>query len=379
MRKFAFFTVFFLVCFSLFGQTTEQKPNEYRIYVSPIAGYGREKDNDYFYKQLGYEVFFQHHMAVDSHDGSDYVFKGTIEPVGGGPVKDSVHDQADDQKGNYSAISEKAFPPVKNSPGRREFFSIEKNEDIYFIDSTGGDGSSSSEIKAQMEEKGYYFILEMLDSRTGEVLGKKKLLFFVTDASVGKLVSIIVQDLLSNIPNDTVVKHGDSRDRWLYFETSLLWMPKIYYDGYDAINLLGLGAKLGVEFHFLRFMSLAAGGQITQEHISTSTEDVSDFILETPVALKFDFNIDSNYSLEPYGGAAWNYSIKGKIQPSNYSWFAGVQFGIKDRSGTGMFVIDPRFSMDFSDSSVLDGKVVYKRYCIQLGLGYKFGVFQKKK
>jgi len=229
-----------------------------------------------------------------------------------------------------------------------------------------------------MEEKGYYFTLELLDSGSGEVLGKKKMLYYVTDDSVGELVSVIVYDLLSDIPA-VPAKRGDSRDRWLYFETSLLWMPKIYYEGYDSINFLGLGMKLGMEFHFIRFMSLAAGIQATQEFISASTEDITDFMLEVPIALKFVLKIDNNYSLEPYGGAAFNYSVGGKIQPSVYSWFAGVQFGIKDRSETGMFVIDPRFSMDFYNSSVSEGKIEYKRYCVQLGLGYKFGVIQKKK
>jgi len=378
MRKFAFFTVFFLVCFSLFGQTLEEKPNEYKIYVSPIAGYGREKDNDYFYKQLGYEVFFQHHTVVESQDSSNYIFKGTIEPVGGGPIKEPIPDQTDGQRENYNAISEKAFPPVKNAPGRREYFSIEKSEDIYFLDPTGGDGSASSEIKAQMEEKGYYFILEMLDSGTGDVLGTKKLLFFVTDASVSKLVSIIVYDLLSDISAVPVVKRGDSRDRWLYFETSALWMPKIYYGGYESMNLLGFGMKLGMEFHFISLMSLGAGVQITQEKIIVPDMEITDLTMETPVVIKFVFKIDDNYALEPYGGAAWNKSIGGKIQPSKYSWLAGVQFGIKDISETGMFVIDPRFSMDFYDSSVLNGSVAYKRYCFQLGLGYKFGAIQKK-
>jgi hypothetical protein len=375
MRKFAFFTVFFLVCFSLFGQTTEQKPNEYKIFVSPIAGYGREKDKDYFYKQVGYEVFFQHHIVVESQGDSSYIFKGTIEPVGGGPIKEPNSDRSDGQKDNYSAISEKAFPPVKNAPGRREFFSIEKSEEIYFLDPTGGDGSSSSEILAQMEEEGYYFTLELLDSGSGKALGKKKMLFFVTDASVSKLVSIIVHDLLSDIPV-VPAKRGDSRDRWMYFETSLLWMPKIYYDGYDEISLLGLGMKLGFEFHFTRFMSLAVGAQATQEFVSAY--NVTDFVLEAPVALKFLLKIDNNYSLEPYGGAAYNYSVTGKIQPSKYSWFAGVQFGIKDRSETGMFVIDPRFSMDFFNSSILDENFEYKRCSIQLGIGYKFGFIQKK-
>jgi len=375
MRKFTFFTLFFLVCFSLFGQAAEAS-NEINLYVLPIAGYGRERDNDYFFKQLAYEVYFQRHTVADSQGGSNYMFKGTVEPVSGIPVKQPVNDPAN----NYSLIPEKANPPVRNSRGRQEYFSIEKAENIYFIDSTG-DVSSLSETRPQPKEDGYYFILELLDTKTKQPLGKRKILFYDTDASVGKLVSVIVYELLSDIPPvPPVPKRGDSRDRWLYFETSALWMPKIYYGGYDDINLIGFGMKQGIEVHFLSFMSLSGAVQVTQEFIGNDTggKDAV-LLLEVPVALKYVLKLSEKYALEPYGGAAWNYPITKGAEPSKYSWFAGVQFGIKDISETGMFVIDPRFSMDLYDSVTSEKGTEYRRYCFQLGLGYKFGVIQKKK
>jgi len=375
MRKFILFTLFFPACFSLFGQTTDQKSNDIVVYVLPVAGYGKEKDNDYFLKQVAYEVIFQRHRVADSRDSGNYVFRGTIEPVSGVPVKELAKDP--DKKDDYSLISERAVPPVKNIPGRQEYFSIDKVEEIYFLDSTG-EINKSTEIKPQAAEEGYYFILELLDGVTGEVLGRKKLLYLVTDASVSKLVSVIVYDLLSKIP-DGPPKQGDSRDRWLYFETSLLWMPRIYYGGYDKINLLSIGMKLGMELRFISFMSLGAGAQITQENISVPAGETNVLMMEAPVSLKAVFKIDKDYALEPYGGASYNQSIGTKLTPSKYSWFAGVQFGIKDRSETGMFVIDPRFSMDFYDSVIPAQNLKYRRYCVQLGLGYKFGAIQKRK
>jgi len=334
------------------------------------------KDNDYFYKQLAYEVIFQYHTVVESQNRSNYIFKGTIEPVSGVPLKEPIKDP--DKKDEYNIISERANPPVRNTPGRREYFSIEKSEDIYFIDPSG-DVSSSSEVRIQQEEEGYYFILELLDTETGEPLGRKKILFAVTDVSVSKLVSIVVYELLSNIPiPEATPKRGDSRDRWMYFETSVIWMPKIYYDGYEAINLLGLGIRLGTELHFIDFMSLGVGSQITQEQISVNGWEITELMLDIPISLKWVFKIDEHYALEPYGGASLNYSFGKKIEPSKYSWFAGFQFGIKDKSETGMFVIDPRFSMDFYDSVLPEKNMEYKRYYIQLGFGYKFGAFQKK-
>jgi len=369
--------LFFPVCFSLFGQTSGQTSEKLNIFVLPIAGYGRDKDNDYFFKQLAYEIFFQNHRVADSRDSSKYIFKGTIEPVSGVPVKEQVPDHAG-QTDNYNLIPEYAVPPVKNAPGRREFFSVEKKDEIFFLDSTGDNNALFSEIKAQAQEEGYYFILEMLDSATGDVIGSQKILFSVTDDYVSKLVYFIVHNLLSNIP-ETPPKRGDSRDRWMYFETSALWMPRIYYGGYELINLLGFGMKFGVEVRFLDFMSLGVGAQITQEQISVSDMSAAELVLELPVAIKYVLKIENNYALEPYGGAALNYSIDKKIQISEFSWFAGVQFGIKDKSETGMFVIDPRFAMDLFNSVYPAGNIEYQRYSFQLGLGYKFGAFQKKR
>jgi hypothetical protein len=372
MRNFTFFTLFFLVCFSPFAQTTR----EIKIYVSPIAGYGRERDSNYLYKQVAYEVVFQYHTVVESQSVSNYTFKGTIEPVSGLPVKEPPAQQLPGQTDNYSLIQENASPPVKNIPGRREFFSIEDGDEIYFYDSTGGGINSPSSVQA--EEEGYYFKLEMLHSGTGEVIGAQEFIFFVTGDSVNKNVSDIVYNLLSGI-HDVPVKRGDSRDRWLYFETSVFWMPRMYYDGYESINLLNMGMKVGAELRFLSFMSLGAGVQMTQDKIVTPAENFTDLLLEVPVALKMVFKIDYNYILEPYGGISRNYSIGKKIEPSKYSWFAGSQFGIKDTSETGMIIVDARFSGDFYDSVLLAKNIEYRRYCVQLGFGYKFGVIQKRK
>jgi len=307
MRKFTFFTLFFLVCFSLFGQTSR----EVKICVLPIAGYGREKDSYYFYKKVAYEVIFQYQTVVESQGGSDYIFKGTIEPVSGIPVKE-LRTESAGQADIYTPVPESPIPPIKNISGRREFFSIEKDDEIYFFDSTGNREITPLEAKIQTDNEGYYFKLEMIDSKTGEVIGMETVIFFVTDASVDKLVSVIVSNLLSGIP-DVSSKRGDSRDRWMYFETSVLWMPRIYFGEYESINLLGFGMKFGVEFRFLKFMSLSAGAQISQDQIDSSAANSAYLILEVPASLKFVFKIDKNYALELYGGAAWNYSLGNKL------------------------------------------------------------------
>jgi hypothetical protein len=382
MRKFTVFTLFFLACFSVFGQTSSKA----KIYVAPIEGIGKEADNDYFYKRLIYELILQFHKVVKSRFDGDYMFKGTIELVSGASATDSVEPSAI-QQDNYTPVPESPYPPVMNIYGRREFFSMQTGDELYFFDSTGTDNTAPrsaaketdhSENDAQEEGVKYYFKLEMTDNRTGEVISGQNFIFAAVGDSVDKSISVIVYNLLSDIP-DVPSKRGDSRDRWMYFETSLLWLPRIYYGGYESVNLLNFGVKLGMELHFVSFMSVGAGVQITQEQIVTSAKTYNDLTLETPVSLKFVFNPGDKCALEPYGGAAWNYSLGNTVQPSMFSWFAGIQLGIKDKNETGMFVIDPRFSMDFYDSALPAENIKYQRYCIQLGLGYKFGVLQKIK
>jgi hypothetical protein len=379
MRKFTLFIVFLVVCFSLYGQTSR----EFKIYVEPIGGFGREADNDYFYNRLIYEVTLQYHTIVKSKYGSDYTFKGIIEFVSDMPAGIEL---ASVQTDINDSVPESPIPPVRNIYGRREFFSAQTGDKLYFYDSTGTDNrlpslvqeKTSSETDDKEKGEKYYFKLEMIDNATDEVLGVQNFVFNTPDDSVNRLISVIIYNLLSDIP-DVSGKRGDSRDRWLYFEISALWMPTIYYGGYENFNLLHFGMKIGAEFRFLKFMSLGAGVQITQDNIVTSVNEYSDLILETPVSLKGFFKIGNNFALEPYGGAAWNYSLEKTIQPSMFSWFAGCQFGIKDKSETGMFFIDPRFSMDFYDSVLPAENINYQRYSIQLGIGYKFGVIQRKK
>jgi hypothetical protein len=374
MRKFTLFIVFLLVCFSLYGQTSR----ELKIYVEPIGGFGREADNDYIYKRLIYEVILQYHTIEKTKYSSDYTFKGTIELVSDMPAENAIGVTAI-QTDIFNPIPESPFPPVRNIYGRREFFSMQSGDELYFFDSTGTDNNlMSAENNVRKEDEGYYFNLEMIDNVTGEVLGAQNFIFITPDASVDRLISVIVYNLLSDIP-DVPAKRGDSRDRWMYIEMSVLWMPVIYYGGYEDINLLHLGVKIGAEFHFLNFMSLGLGTQVTQDKIVTPAEEYTDFILEVPVSLKGVFKITNNYALEPYAGVAWNHSIGKIIEPSLFSWFAGVQFGIKDKSELGMFVIDSRFSMDFFDSVLPAENINYQRYSIQLGFGYKFGVFQRKR
>ena len=378
MRKFTLFMMFSLVCFSLYGQIA----HEPKIYVAPIEGFGKEADNDYIYKRIIYEIILQYHTVVKLKYDSDYIFKGTIGLTGEMPGDELIVIQQDIN----SPVPENPVPPISNDFGRREFFSVANGDKFYFFDSTGKNNTpmkpaaketASLETDDQEKDKGYYLSLEMIDNKTEEVISRQNFIFITADASVNKLISTAVYSLFSDIP-DVFPESGDSRDRLLYIETSALWTPRIFYGGYESLNLLGLGVKFGMEFHFLKFMSLGTGAQITWEQVDAPANAITDFLVEVPLSLKLFFKLGNKYALEPYGGASFNYSLENKIQPSIFSWFAGAQFGIKDKKEIGMFVFDARFAMDFANSTIPEENIECQRYNIQLAVGYKFGFVQRK-
>jgi hypothetical protein len=339
-------------------------------------------DNAYFLKQLIYEIILQYYSVVRTQRESDYTLKGTIEPVDGEPIYEPVMMEPVIIGETYSPVPDRADPPIRNFNGRREFFSMDLGNELYFYDSTGEDNSKAfpapqvkdSSVPDIAQEGGerYYLKLEISNTRTGEVLGNQSIVFIKADASVRELISTVIYNMLSNVPE--IVDRTYRRDEFIFLEAGALWVPRIYYGEYDATNLLDFGLKFGIQIHFfqtLQPLSLGAGVQITTNSVDSSGIDFSNLMLEIPLSLRYNFNLNDKFVLEPYGGAAWNYSFADSIKPSTFSWFLGLQFGIK--AGPGIIIFDPRFSMDFSNSVLLE-VFEYQRYCMQLGVGYKFSV-----
>jgi hypothetical protein len=383
MRKFTLFMMFSLVCFSLFGQT--QTAREPKIFIAPIEGYGREADNDYIYKRLAYEVILQRHTVVKVRYESDYIFKGTIgfaDETSADPSADQVVEVTDAN----NPVPENPTPTLNNDFGKREFYSMAYGDGLYFYDSSGTDNTAKSAAKRttssgtdeQEKDKKYSCRVEMTDNNTGEVISRHNFIFVTADASVDQLISSVVTTLISDIPDVPSVKPNDVRDRWMYVEASALWTPKFFYDGYETVYWPSFGIRVGVECHFLSFMSVGTGAQITNEKVYADTGIYNDFILETPLFIKGFFKLDKYFALEPYVGACWNYALLKEMEPSMFSGFVGVQFGLKEKSETGMIVVDLRFSMDILNSAIPAENLEYKRFNVQLCVGYKFGFFQRE-
>ncbi|MCL1959181.1 MAG: hypothetical protein FWF68_06235 [Spirochaetes bacterium] len=325
--------------FSLYAQNFR----ELKIYVPPVAGEGAQEDNAYFYGRLSYEVAFQQHSIVRALRGSDFTLRGSIMTL-------------------------------------EEMLSVTAGNSYSFYDARNEGKEAVQAQRAAEQRQGYtgeafVFNVELLNSATGEVKGDQYIIYNWLDSYVDGFLSTIVYNMLSGIPDIEIV--DDWRDRWLFLEASVLWAPRIYKGLYESVSWANFGLRVAAEFHFLNFLSLDVGASLVQDWVVVSAapkQEYRDLILEAPAALKVVLKPLNYLMLEPYAGISINRSLFNYTKPSTLSWFVGTQLGIK--AGPGMVVIDPRFAMDFSKSSV--GSVQYQRYMIQIGIGYKFGFFRKK-
>jgi len=362
-----------------------------RIFVPAISGAGTAEDNAFFLKQLNYEVVLQYHSLVKTRYSSDFVLRGSIMPYTGEEqfLIDNPQEEpeAEIEPEDTGPVPPRPIPRIRNTFGRREFFSWEVDGEISFYDTTG-EGNYIDEFEDEAvffsepeeeteepltENQEYVFTLELVSRMTGGVIARQYLIYGSVDASVEELVSIIVYNMLSNIPE--IITDNDWRENWLFVDINAIWAPRIYTSQEPFINWVNFGLGASLEYHFLDFMSVSLGVQLVQDWIKTPGAEYRDLMLEIPVAVKFAFNT-ANLMMEPYGGVSFNFSLMGTTNPSLLSWFAGFQFGIK--AGPGMIVIDPRFSMDFFNSTIPQRPgELYQRYLFQIAVGYKFGFLPK--
>jgi len=375
-----------LAAISLSAQTFR----EARIFVPPVNGGGVEGDNAFFYRQLTYEVVLQYHSLVRTRFSSDFMLRGSIAPYTGEEqfLIDNPYEEPEEKLEpvvDTGPVPERPIPRIRNTFGRREFFSWDINGEISFFDTTGRDNyapeiENESVYFYESEEINtdeYVFILELINSTTGRVVAKQYLIYRFVDAAVGELVSIIVYNMLSNVPD--IEADLDWHENWLFADINAMWAPRIYTGQEQSVSWVNFGLGASLEYHFLDFMSVSVGLQFVQDWVvvtKTPRVEYRDLMLEIPISLRYVIK-PLQFMLEPYGGVAFNFSLMGATKPSPLSWFAGFQFGVK--VGSGMIVIDPRFSMDFSSSTFPQRpSELYQRYLIQIAVGYKFGFLPKQ-
>ena len=383
MRKIAFSALLFLfVCLQVFSQARSGA----KVYVPPVIGYGTAEDNAFFQGQVSYEVVLQYHEATKAKRGSQYTLKGVIEPYTGKILSGASAVSMPDKS---NPVPPRPNPRVRNDKDRREFFSWESGGKIQFYDSSDGINMPLSENSGAVYnnngELEFVFYLSLINNATDQAVGEQYIIYKVIDDTVSQMVSIMVHNMLSSIPENSprpsavvTVTRDELRNKWLFVDACGLWAPRLYTGESQSISWLNFGAGVAAEFHFVNFMSLGVGVQIVQDWVvvEKGVEEYRDLQLEIPLTIRFVFKPGATYMIEPYTGVSINLSLLNESKPSPFTWLLGCQVGID--MGPGIFVVDPRFGMDFFESSLNNSPHTgYRRFLLQIGIGYKFGFIPK--
>jgi hypothetical protein len=225
----------------------------------------------------------------------------------------------------------------------------------------------------------YAFHLVLRDNTTGETRVEGELLYETPD-DINQLFPVLVTSLLYTIPEDTG-KDDEWRNKWLYFGASAFWSPRAYTADNRSNSTPYLGYIRGgfsAEFHFVNFMSFETGVELAADRVTVSdAEYYPNTMLEIPLLIKYVIKPGGYFMLEPYTGAQINIPIYNTTKPPLFSWLAGFQFGVK--AGPGVLFADTRVGIDIGKYNVgaISG-TNYQRYIVHLGLGYKYGIFQRK-
>jgi hypothetical protein len=361
MRKLLVFLLFFLAAFSVFAQTRVTR--EPKVFVPLIGGSGDQADIDFFYHKLTYELVLQYNELARRRNISDYTLTGTIVPID----EFTFEEEFVKVTSTDNPVPDFPTPPVRNIKGNREFFSWETNDGaIYFYDTTSEEEFAPVDTPAerpvstlnssQYPSGSKVFVLELTDSITGAMQARQYVVYLDTDASTGEVLAFAVNSMLSSLPD--VVEYEDWRDKWLFVGAGLIWAA--YSADGSTANYMNFGFRASAEFQAFKYVSFDLGLQVLYDM------DYEYLLLGIPLAVKLVLKPQNNLLLEPYLGVSMNHSLNKDVDPSRYSWFFGCQAGFK--MGSGMLVFDPRFLSDFDNSSMK---------MVQIGLGYKFGFFQK--
>jgi len=370
-----FLAVFFIFPFThLYSQHNENA----KIFVQAVDGIADPQMRVFFYEYVFHEVNRQYRETAKTKRDSDFTLRGSL----------GLNNEDLKQEETRDPVPGNPFPRVNNTKGKREFFSWDVNDGLNFFDSTGesNDVKTDAGFSAQAPEHKdleLVFLLELLNSKTNHVIGEQYLVFTGLNENVYRLIPIMVNNLLSIVPSiHENIMTDDIRDRWLFLNANFLWVPRIYSSKGESISWLNMGLGFTFEYQFLNFLSAGVSFNFTQDWIvvSKDAEEYRDIIMEIPIMIKGVFKPGSYFMLEPFTGIALNISLTQMTKPSLFSWFIGLQAGVK--AGPGFVTLEPRFAIDLAASSLerkSNSIIEYNRMLINIGIGYKIGLLQKTK
>jgi hypothetical protein len=315
--------VFLLFLFLTGGFLSAQMYRETRIYVPPIDGVGFIDDLAWFYRQITTEITSLHRTLGRARRFSDYVITGKLMPIEGEAI----------------------------------------------------------ELLPGSENDEYVLYVELVDNATEEAIGNQYLTYLYPDENTANALSVIIYNMLSPIPDSIEIysEEDNWRNKFIYLTGSFAWTPTVFRSKYQSFNGNSVSGGIMADVHFLSFLGLKAGGEVLQDWVAVyDDKSYSGMVLEFPVALMYVLRLRDNFLLEPYIGGTVNLPLFGDVSPFPVSWMAGIDIGVK--AGIGILTFEPRFSMDFGQSTVgtKEDNTKYYRYKVHVGVGYKVGFIQRK-
>ena len=285
------------------------------FFIHPIEGQGiGPEDNEYITEIISHEILARNYFLSSSPFDTDYLIFGNI-------------------------------------------YYVDFNEDWY-------------------SPQSYILDLALRDPRTGRDMIEQQLLYSSLD-DLDYFFPLIMFNMMSMFGEVHVGEIIDDswRNKEFYLGLSAFWSPRIYIGDDTSFHYRNFGGGIFAKWHFLDFLSFMTGAEVVNDWIRLDFEDFQDLLLEIPLALKFIFKPSSHFMIGTYGGIKINIPLLNNItDPSLFSWIVGVQYGV--RAGPGVFLVDPRFSMDLTRSTLHSSPTTtYQRYVMQISLGYKFGFF----
>ena len=179
-------------------------------------------------------------------------------------------------------------------------------------------------------------------------------------------------------------ENDEWRNKWLYFRLSVD-IPITFYslkgEGQDDKKADALpGGTFGVEAQVLNWLSIEPIFQVGLEKFNNKNK----IIMSAGAEIKFPFKF-SGIMLEPYGAVSYPIVVPKEVFESFPLGFGGgLQLGIKGGK-SGAFFLDVNFMYYNGDTKIYPDKELYpdavtryQRYVIGLGIGYKFGLFNRK-
>jgi hypothetical protein len=304
-----------LLCpfFSLYAQSKSAT-----VYVPPVTGTGgKPGDNDFFYKQLVYEVGYQKFILAKAKKDAEFSLVAAL----------SAHPD--------------------NSP-------------------TG--------------VKQYVLHLSIVDNKTGKSMSDGELIYEVAE-DIKNLFPSLVYTLLFTIPEETGKDNWRDKilfagvgafwtPRIYTAESSSVHFVNFgagIFAEYHFLNFLSVEA--GVEI-----------ASDMPKVYAGADENYNNTLLEIPVLLKFVIKPGDHFILEPYGGIHLNIPFEKTTVPPLISCLAGIQYGVKAGPGVVFvdprFSMDIGESAISQESDFKD--ISFQRYIIHIGVGYKIGFLTRR-